>query len=95
LAGIEQRTGNLAWHFFRRAIDHLLRLPNYIFIGLISLYRHVLSPILPRTCRFEPSCSSYGLQAFQKYHFPKALALTLWRILRCNPFCKGGYDPLP
>lgn len=74
--------------------DPLLWL-NQPFILLIKLYRRLLSPILPRTCRFEPSCSLYGLQAFRKYNFFKALGLTAWRILRCNPFCKGGYDPLP
>ncbi|MDZ4181328.1 MAG: membrane protein insertion efficiency factor YidD [Candidatus Cloacimonadaceae bacterium] len=73
----------------------LLHLPNYLFILLITMYQRILSPVLPRSCRFEPSCSHYGMQAFQKYPLPKALYLTLWRIIRCNPFCKGGYDPLP
>ena len=71
------------------------RLPNLLFIGLIQLYKKLLSPILPPTCRFYPSCSQYGLEAFRKYNFFKALGLTVWRVLRCNPFNKGGYDPLP
>ncbi|MGC9361792.1 MAG: membrane protein insertion efficiency factor YidD [Candidatus Syntrophosphaera sp.] len=71
------------------------RIPNLLFIFLIEAYRRGISPFLPHTCRFEPSCSNYGLQAFRKYNFFKALGLSLWRILRCNPFCKGGYDPLP
>lgn len=70
-------------------------MPNALFIILIMLYRKVLSPALPRTCRFYPSCSQYGLEAYRKYNVLKATYLTLWRILRCNPFNGGGYDPLP
>jgi putative membrane protein insertion efficiency factor len=76
-------------------MNFLFRLPNMLFIGLIRFYQLALSPLLPRSCRFTPSCSSYGYAAFQKYSFPKAFYLTTWRILRCNPFNKGGYDPLP
>ncbi|MBW6514454.1 MAG: membrane protein insertion efficiency factor YidD [Candidatus Syntrophosphaera sp.] len=76
-------------------MSFILRLPNQLPIGLILLYKKLLSPILPRVCRFEPSCSSYSLQAFRKFNFFKALGLSLWRLIRCNPFCKGGYDPLP
>ncbi len=78
-----------------KALNFVLRLPNLLFIGLISLYRKLISPLLPSVCRFEPSCSQYSLQAFQKYNFFKALGLSAWRVMRCNPFCKGGYDPLP
>ena len=67
---------------------------NKIFIGIIKFYRKNISPLTPPCCRFYPTCSEYGLQAFQKYHFFKALRLTVWRILRCNPWNKGGYDPL-
>jgi putative membrane protein insertion efficiency factor len=74
---------------------NLKRLPNQIMLMLITFYRKVLSPGLPRVCRFTPTCSEYGYQAFSTYPFPKALWLTLTRILRCNPFHKGGYDPLP
>lgn len=72
-----------------------MRLLNLLFIGLIQLYKRLLSPMLPRTCRFYPSCSQYGLEAFRKYNVFKALGLTVWRVMRCNPFNKGGYDPLP
>lgn len=78
-----------------KILRFILRIPNLLVIFLIETYRRGISPFLPRTCRFEPSCSNYGLQAFRKYNFFKALGLSLWRILRCNPFCKGGYDPLP
>lgn len=69
--------------------------PNRIVIALITFYRTAISPSLPRSCRFEPSCSAYALQAFRKYNVFKAFWLSFTRILRCNPFCKGGYDPLP
>ncbi len=78
-----------------KVLRSISRLPNLPFIGLISLYRKLISPLLPSVCRFQPSCSQYSLQAFREYNFFKALGLSAWRILRCNPFCKGGYDPLP
>ncbi|HOR30146.1 MAG TPA: membrane protein insertion efficiency factor YidD [Candidatus Syntrophosphaera thermopropionivorans] len=80
---------------FLELLIPILRLPNLVIIGLIHIYQKMISPLLPKVCRFEPSCSSYSLQAFHKYNFFKALGLTIWRVIRCNPFCKGGYDPLP
>ncbi|MBQ9070054.1 MAG: membrane protein insertion efficiency factor YidD [Clostridia bacterium] len=68
---------------------------KYLMIGIIKLYQKFISPIKPRCCRFTPSCSSYALEAFQKRGFFVGLILTVWRVLRCNPFCKGGYDPVP
>lgn len=62
---------------------------------LIEFYRKHISPFKPCCCRFIPSCSEYALSAFKKYGFFKALFLSVKRIVRCNPFCKGGYDPLP
>lgn len=53
-----------------------------------------ISPIFPPSCRFYPTCSHYSLEAFQKYGVFKGLYKSAWRILRCNPFNKGGYDPL-
>jgi len=76
-------------------LKSIFRLPNLLFLGIIRLYQLVLSPVLPRSCRFTPTCSRYGYEAFRKYSFPKAFYLTAWRILRCNPFNRGGYDPLP
>lgn len=72
-----------------------LRLLNYLAMGLIRLYQLGISPFLPKTCRFVPTCSRYGYEAFCKYNFFKAFGLTTWRLLRCNPFNPGGYDPLP
>ncbi len=68
---------------------------KYLMIWLIKLYRKIISPIKPPSCRFTPTCSAYALEAFLKRGFFVGSALTLWRILRCNPFCKGGYDPVP
>ncbi|MFQ5912505.1 MAG: membrane protein insertion efficiency factor YidD [Nitrospinota bacterium] len=61
----------------------------------VRLYRLLLSPVLPRSCRFHPSCSEYALQAIENYSAPKALLLIMRRLLRCHPFHPGGYDPLP
>jgi putative membrane protein insertion efficiency factor len=68
---------------------------NTIPIALIRFYKAFLSPLLGPSCRFYPSCSSYGLDAFTHHNFFYASWLTVWRILRCNPFSRGGYDPVP
>ena len=68
---------------------------KYLMIGLVKLYRKFISPIKPQCCRFTPTCSAYALEAFEKRGFFMGFLLTVWRILRCNPFCKGGYDPVP
>jgi len=64
-----------------------------VALFLIGAYRSV-SKFFPRHCVYAPTCSEYAQEAFSKYSFPKALKLTLWRILRCNPFAKGGLDPV-
>ncbi len=66
-----------------------------IIIYLIKLYRKYLSPMKTVKCPYYPSCSQYGLEAFEKYGVLKGGVLTFYRILRCNPFSKGGYDPVP
>ncbi len=68
---------------------------KHIMIALVKLYRKFISPIKPPCCRFTPTCSAYALEAFTKRGFFAGLILTIWRILRCNPFFKGGYDPVP
>lgn len=66
-----------------------------IAIFLIRLYRKYISGLFGQSkCRFTPTCSEYAIEAFQKYNFFKAMILTIWRVLRCNPFSKGGHDPL-
>ena len=66
-----------------------------ILIWLIQFYSKYLSPLKSTKCPYYPSCSQYGLEAVQKYGAVKGGLLALWRILRCNPFSKGGYDPVP
>ncbi|MEO8210647.1 MAG: membrane protein insertion efficiency factor YidD [bacterium] len=68
---------------------------SFIAIFFIKFYQRVLSPLLPGSCRFYPSCSNYSIEAFQAHGFFIGLYLTIKRILRCNPFCECGYDPVP
>ena len=65
------------------------------FIGLIKLYQWIISPMLGPKCRFTPTCSTYALQAIEKYGPFKGLWLALKRISRCHPFGGSGYDPVP
>ncbi len=64
-------------------------------IALIRGYRKFISPAKPPCCRFTPTCSAYAIEAFEKRGFFAGLILSLYRILRCNPFCRAGYDPVP
>ncbi len=66
-----------------------------VFVAIIRFYQKQISPMLPPSCRFQPTCSQYAIEAIQKYGALKGGALAFWRILRCNPFSKGGYDPVP
>lgn len=66
-----------------------------LLIGLIKLYRKYLSPLKSTHCPYIPTCSQYGVEAIEKHGAVKGTILTCWRILRCNPFSKGGYDPVP
>ena len=66
-----------------------------LLIGAIRLYRKTLSPFIGQQCRFEPTCSHYGEEAIEKHGALRGSILTVWRILRCGPWCKGGYDPVP
>lgn len=66
-----------------------------VLINLIRFYQKYLSPMKSTKCPYTPSCSQYGLEAIQKYGAVKGGMLTVWRILRCNPFSRGGYDPVP
>jgi putative membrane protein insertion efficiency factor len=63
-------------------------------IGAIRLYQRCLSPALPRSCRFYPTCSQYAVQAISKYGPLKGGLMSTWRIMRCHPFSKGGIDPV-
>jgi putative membrane protein insertion efficiency factor len=63
--------------------------------GLVKLYRYTLSPFWGAQCRFHPTCSCYAIEALQKHGSIKGTGLAIYRILRCNPWAKGGVDPVP
>jgi putative membrane protein insertion efficiency factor len=63
-------------------------------VALIKVYRRVISPMLPRSCRFTPSCSLYTLQAIERYGLLRGSFMGARRLLRCHPFSEGGYDPV-
>jgi len=64
-------------------------------IGAVRFYRRGISPLKPAVCRFEPTCSSYMLEALERYGAVRGTWLGVRRILRCQPFCRGGWDPVP
>ena len=66
-----------------------------ILMGIIRSYKKYLSPLKKTKCPYTPTCSTYGLEAIEKHGILKGSLLTIWRVLRCNPFSKGGYDPVP
>jgi putative membrane protein insertion efficiency factor len=73
----------------------LWNVPRILLLALIRLYQATLSKGMPpNTCRFYPSCSHYGYQAIYKYGAFKGAGMAIWRVLRCNPFNPGGYDPV-
>lgn len=76
----------IAWQTVRRV-------PSCVLIGMVRLYQWTLSPIFGRQCRFQPTCSHYFIQAVEKYGALRGTLKGIWRILRCNPLCRGGYDP--
>ena len=73
----------------------LSALPRRMLLWLIRFYRRSVSPMHRPCCRFIPTCSQYALEAIEKYGAVKGGFLAVRRILRCNPLCKGGYDPVP
>jgi putative membrane protein insertion efficiency factor len=66
-----------------------------LLIGLVKLYRKRVSPLSPPVCRFTPTCSAYALEALEKYGAAKGAYLAVRRLLKCHPFHRGGYDPVP
>jgi putative membrane protein insertion efficiency factor len=64
-------------------------------LALLRFYKRAISPLLPPSCRFHPTCSEYAYEAVEKYGIIKGGRLAVWRVLRCNPFGKGGWDPVP
>ncbi len=82
----------ISWAGFKAGVRKVAIFP---FIALIKFYRVCISPLKPPACRFTPTCSEYALQAFRKHGPFKGLVLTVWRLLRCNPWGGSGYDPVP
>lgn len=70
------------------------RLAAMILLAPIRLYQRVISPALPRRCKYEPTCSRYAVRAVEEYGILRGLVLATWRLLRCNPWSDGGYDPV-
>ncbi|MEO6209280.1 MAG: membrane protein insertion efficiency factor YidD [Gemmatimonadaceae bacterium] len=68
---------------------------RWLLMSLVRGYQIVLSPALPASCRFFPSCSAYAIEALERHGALKGSALTIRRLARCQPFCTGGYDPVP
>jgi len=73
----------------------IISLPARLAMLLIQTYRKLISPLLPPSCRFYPSCSAYGLEAYRTHGALAGSWLTLKRLLRCHPFHPGGIDPVP
>ena len=67
---------------------------KHVALWLLRGYKRFLSPLLPPSCRFTPTCSEYAMEAVERYGLPGGLWRALKRLARCNPFCEGGYDPV-
>ncbi len=72
-----------------------MRPVSNLMIKLIRFYQKAISPAKISCCRFTPTCSAYAIEAIEVHGPIVGLALSIWRIIRCNPLCKGGYDPVP
>lgn len=82
--------------YFNKILKSVSGIIKFILLGIIKLYRRYISPVKGvKHCKFIPTCSQYAMEAIEKYGPFKGLFLALKRILRCNPFSKGGYDPVP
>jgi len=82
-------------NFFILFLSFISKAVSMSFVFLIKAYKVTLSPFLGSNCRFDPTCSEYGIQAFQKYNPTKAFFLLIKRVSRCHPFSPGGADPAP
>jgi len=72
----------------------LLRMARALVTAPILVYQRVVSPAVPRRCKYEPTCSRYAVEAIRRYGILRGLVLAGWRLLRCNPWSYGGYDPV-
>ncbi|MDO5036253.1 MAG: membrane protein insertion efficiency factor YidD [Porphyromonas sp.] len=83
--------GSLIYRVFRWIRNALV----WLLLQPIRFYQRFISPFLPPSCRFTPTCSAYAVEALKKHGPIKGLLLAIWRILRCNPWGGSGYDPVP
>ena len=79
----------------RKLLQSLISLPRMVVVGIFKVYKVAISPLLPASCRFVPTCSEYGITALQRFGLVKGLYLTVRRIIRCRPGGDYGYDPVP
>jgi putative membrane protein insertion efficiency factor len=75
-------------------VSGLARVARAVVLAPLHLYRRVISPGLPRRCRYEPTCSRYAVEAIREFGILRGLVLAGWRLLRCNPWSHGGHDPV-
>jgi putative membrane protein insertion efficiency factor len=68
---------------------------QYAVVQLLQGYKWLVSPLLPPACRYVPTCSEYAIEAVERYGVLRGGVMGMWRVLRCHPFVKGGYDPVP
>ena len=73
----------------------LSRMPRNCALALLRGYKYVISPLLLPSCRYTPTCSEYAAEAIELHGLLRGLALAAWRLLRCHPFVRGGFDPVP
>ena len=92
----ESNTGDAAVSSAQGTIKtFIVGIPRNIALSCIKVYRHAISPLLPPSCRYVPTCSEYALTAFERFGFWRGIWLSVKRVGRCHPFAEGGYDPVP
>ncbi|HUT04859.1 MAG TPA: ribonuclease P protein component [bacterium] len=91
LVGSPRKHGSFA-SLASKGINTVLATP---VIMTLTAYQKLVSPIMPRCCRFSPTCSEYAIEAYREFSLLRATQLAVYRLLRCQPYCAGGYDPLP
>jgi len=79
----------------KKFFKFIISIPKYIALGLIKIFKFCISPFIPHTCKFTPTCSQYASESFAEWGFFVGLKLTISRLFRCHPFSKGGDDRVP
>ena len=72
----------------------ITRYPRSVALLLLRAYKYAISPMFPPSCRYTPTCSEYAVEAIDRYGVVRGSAMSVWRLLRCHPFVRGGYDPV-